>query len=117
MAGPLELGFELSAGARSTWWFTGDDDDGEETVGSAIDYFAEPAQSWWVGGQLLVMGVPMLGASVQRPFDDSPEQREIIERAFRCRVFDRYGSREFSNVAAECERHEGLHIFADLFHV
>lgn len=46
-----------------------------------------------------------------------PQQREVIERAFRCRVFDRYGSREFSNVAAECERHEGLHLFTDLFHV
>jgi phenylacetate-CoA ligase len=28
-------------------------------------------------------------------------------------VFDRYGSREVSVIASECERHEGMHINAD----
>jgi phenylacetate-CoA ligase len=44
-----------------------------------------------------------------------PEQREFIEGFFACPVFDRYGSREFANVAYECEEHNGLHIFNDLF--
>lgn len=46
-----------------------------------------------------------------------PHQREEIEKAFTCRVFDRYGSREFGNVAHECGEHEGLHVFTDLFFV
>ncbi len=36
--------------------------------------------------------------------------RERIERAFGCRVFDRYGSREMGNAAHECEAHTGLHV-------
>jgi phenylacetate-CoA ligase len=43
-------------------------------------------------------------------------QREIIEEAFASPVFDRYGSREFANVANECEEHHGLHVFSDLFY-
>ncbi len=39
-----------------------------------------------------------------------PEFRETIERVFRCRVFNRYGSREVGDIAAECDRHEGLHV-------
>lgn len=46
-----------------------------------------------------------------------PQQRDQIEGFFSCTLFDRYGIREFGNVAHECERHEGLHIFDDLFHV
>lgn len=37
-------------------------------------------------------------------------QRELIESVFGCKVFDRYGCREFSTIAQECERHTGLHI-------
>jgi phenylacetate-CoA ligase len=43
-----------------------------------------------------------------------PGQREAIERFFGCPVFDRYGSREFANVAQECPEHNGLHLFSDL---
>jgi len=39
-------------------------------------------------------------------------QREEIERAFNCPVYNFYGSREVNNVAAECPAHEGLHIFS-----
>jgi len=46
-----------------------------------------------------------------------PHQRELFEKVFDVPVFDRYGSREFSNVAHECARHNGLHIFSDLFYV
>ncbi|MBU0677826.1 MAG: hypothetical protein KJ626_06885 [Verrucomicrobia bacterium] len=38
------------------------------------------------------------------------EMRTCIERVFPVRVFDRYGSREFGPLAAECEAHEGLHL-------
>jgi len=37
-------------------------------------------------------------------------ERAVIEQAFAARVFDRYGSEEVALIAAECERHEGLHL-------
>jgi phenylacetate-CoA ligase len=42
-----------------------------------------------------------------------PWQKEIAERAFSCPVYNRYGCREFGDVAHECERREGLHVNAD----
>ncbi|MFQ5911547.1 MAG: phenylacetate--CoA ligase family protein, partial [Thermoplasmata archaeon] len=39
--------------------------------------------------------------------------RKVISRAFRCPVFDFYGSREVMTIAAECEEHEGLHVTAE----
>jgi phenylacetate-coenzyme A ligase PaaK-like adenylate-forming protein len=43
-----------------------------------------------------------------------PEQtREIIEEAFGCKVFDKYGSREFSGIAYECEAHAGHHVVGE----
>lgn len=39
-----------------------------------------------------------------------PHQREVIESAFGCKVFNRYGCREFGNIAHECPEHKGLHI-------
>lgn len=42
-----------------------------------------------------------------------PAMRQQIEKTFRTVVFDRYGSREVGNVAAECDHHEGLHIFGE----
>jgi phenylacetate-CoA ligase len=45
------------------------------------------------------------------------QQRDQIEGFFSCSLFDRYGIREFGNVAHECETHEGLHLFSDLFYV
>jgi phenylacetate-CoA ligase len=35
--------------------------------------------------------------------------RETIERVFGCKVFDSYGCREISQIATECEAHNGLH--------
>jgi phenylacetate-CoA ligase len=40
-------------------------------------------------------------------------QREAIERAFGCKVFNQYGSREIPNIACEC-RHGGMHVFTDM---
>jgi phenylacetate-CoA ligase len=39
--------------------------------------------------------------------------REFIEKVFCCPVFNRYGSREFGNVAHECAQHQGLHIYTE----
>jgi phenylacetate-CoA ligase len=39
-----------------------------------------------------------------------PFQREVLESVFNCPAFNTYGSREFMLIAAECEKHEGLHV-------
>jgi phenylacetate-CoA ligase len=39
--------------------------------------------------------------------------RRIIEETFGCKVFDKYGSREFSGIAYECEAHEGHHVVGE----
>ena len=39
-----------------------------------------------------------------------PENRTIIEEVFRGKVFDRYGCREVSVIASECDRHIGRHV-------
>lgn len=42
------------------------------------------------------------------------ESRKIIENAFGCQVFDKYGSREFGGgLAYECEHHTGHHLVAE----
>jgi phenylacetate-CoA ligase len=42
-----------------------------------------------------------------------PGQRELLEEAFRGRVFNRYGCREVSVIASECEFHQGMHVNAE----
>lgn len=44
------------------------------------------------------------------------EQREAIEKAFGCKVFNQYGSREIPNIACEC-RHGNLHVFTDMVYL
>ncbi|MFT6733278.1 MAG: phenylacetate-CoA ligase [Polaribacter sp.] len=41
------------------------------------------------------------------------EKRQTIESAFRCKVLNRYGSREVGLIASECKQQKGLHINAD----
>lgn len=41
------------------------------------------------------------------------DQRELIQNAMNCQVFETYGSREFMLIAAECTEHNGLHISAE----
>jgi phenylacetate-CoA ligase len=41
--------------------------------------------------------------------------REIIEKTLGCGVFDKYGSREFSGIAYECEAHAGHHVVAESY--
>lgn len=42
-----------------------------------------------------------------------PGERAVIERAFGCKVTDRYGCEEVGLIACECERHAGLHVNMD----
>jgi phenylacetate-CoA ligase len=41
--------------------------------------------------------------------------REIIQNTLGCGVFDKYGSREFSGIAYECEQHDGHHVVAESY--
>jgi phenylacetate-CoA ligase len=43
-------------------------------------------------------------------------QRELMQRAFGCKVFNQYGCREVPNIAWEC-RHGNMHVFADLVYL
>lgn len=45
------------------------------------------------------------------------EEKSYIEEVFACKVFNRYGCREVSVVASECEAHSGLHICAETLYV
>lgn len=45
----------------------------------------------------------------------SEDTREVIEQAFHAKVFDKYGSREFSGIAHECEAHRGHHVNAESY--
>jgi phenylacetate-coenzyme A ligase PaaK-like adenylate-forming protein len=40
-------------------------------------------------------------------------QRDLVEKAFSCSVYNRYGCREFGDIAQECEKREGLHVNID----
>jgi phenylacetate-CoA ligase len=45
-----------------------------------------------------------------------PKQvRKIIEEQFGAKVFDKYGSREFSGIAYECEHQTGHHVMAESY--
>ncbi|MHB1674810.1 MAG: phenylacetate--CoA ligase family protein [Acidobacteriaceae bacterium] len=42
-----------------------------------------------------------------------PGKRQVLEETFHGKVFNRYGCREVSVIASECEFHSGLHVNAD----
>lgn len=44
-----------------------------------------------------------------------PQVREVIEREFKTTVYDKYGSREFSGIAYECDHHQGHHVVAESY--
>lgn len=46
-----------------------------------------------------------------------PEQRTLLEETFSAKVFNRYGSREVSVLASECDQHTGMHVNADALYV
>jgi phenylacetate-CoA ligase len=41
------------------------------------------------------------------------DDRALLQRVFGCPVFNRYGCREVSVVASECDAHAGLHVMAE----
>ena len=43
----------------------------------------------------------------------SDEDRALIEEVFGAKVFNRYGCREVSVIASECEHHDGMHTMAE----
>ncbi len=45
------------------------------------------------------------------------EMRKVIENAFKCKVLNRYGSREVGLIASECKSQMGLHINIDNLYV
>jgi phenylacetate-CoA ligase len=45
------------------------------------------------------------------------KDRSLLERVFGCPVFNRYGCREVSVIASECEAHRGMHVMAEGLYV
>jgi len=66
-------------------------------------------------GMSLLSGLPagVLKGIISSAQSLPDESRRIIEQAFGCRVFDKYGSREFSGIAYECDAHQGHHVVAE----
>lgn len=56
---------------------------------------------------------PKIGAVMSSAQTLPVGSRKRIEDAFRCRVFDKYGSREFSGIAYECDAHQGHHVVSE----
>lgn len=45
------------------------------------------------------------------------DDRKLLEETFGCPVFNRYGCREVSVIASECDAHTGMHVMAEGIHV
>jgi phenylacetate-CoA ligase len=57
---------------------------------------------------------PLRPRSIQTSAETlGPTQRMLIEDVIGGSVFNRYGSREVSNIAHECNAHEGLHVLVE----
>jgi len=63
----------------------------------------------------LRMPTSLLGVfSTAEMLDD--RQRQLMEQAFGCKVFNQYGCREIPNIACEC-RHGNMHVFTDMVYL
>jgi phenylacetate-CoA ligase len=60
-----------------------------------------------------VTGLPKLKGIISSAQVLPTKSREIIENAFGCKVFDKYGSREFSGIAYESDGHDGHLVVAE----
>jgi phenylacetate-CoA ligase len=47
----------------------------------------------------------------------SPQRRTIYENAFSTEIFNRYSPHEMEGVAFACDRHRGMHVAIDAYHV
>ncbi len=69
----------------------------------------------FVVGEGIKLPHSLLGVySTAEVLDDG--QRQLMQRAFGCKVFNQYGCREVPNIAWEC-RHGGMHVFADMVYL
>ena len=59
--------------------------------------------------------IPSIKAIISSAETLYPWQKDIIEKAFCCPVYNRYGCREFGDIAHECACREGLHINYDRY--
>lgn len=68
---------------------------------------------------LVRSGIPSPKVGVIKPFGGSMtlSMKEAIEKAFGCEVYDTYGCSETGFIACDCPKHEGLHLFMDLYYV
>ena len=68
---------------------------------------------------LLEKGVTPPKVGVIKPFGGSLtyHMKKTISEAFDCEVYDTYGCSETGFIACDCDKHEGLHLFMDLYHV
>ncbi len=65
--------------------------------------------------QRMLMPQTLLGVySTAEVLTDS--QRQLMQQAFGCKVFNQYGSREIPNIACEC-RHGNMHVFTDMVYL
>jgi phenylacetate-CoA ligase len=70
-----------------------------------------PSTLYILGSHLLRCGDRLPMAAVLTSSETlHPVQREVIEEAFQCRVFDFYGLAERVAFAGECQVHDGLHL-------
>ncbi len=60
------------------------------------------------------VSVPAVIVSAETLYEGN---RKLIEEMLHCKVFNRYGAREFGAIAHECSEHNGLHINAESFFV
>jgi hypothetical protein len=74
------LGFDINARSQFNVWFSSEDRDDDEYSGAAINYETEGIQTWKIAGDLKWKGRNFIGGSFERPFHDTPEQREIIKK-------------------------------------
>jgi phenylacetate-CoA ligase len=77
----------------------------------ALDFLARYLKSRGAAFDLGVRPKALMSSAQNLP-DSS---RRLIEEAFGCRVFDKYGAREFSGIAYECAAHNGHHVIAEGF--
>jgi len=68
---------------------------------------------------LIREGAPPPAVGAIKPFGGSltSVMKATIREAFRCDVYDTYGCSEMGFIACDCEKHEGLHLFMDLYHI
>ncbi len=77
---------------------------------SPMEHFAE----YCIDQDLRIPSLKAVICSAEQLFE---HQREIIKKAFDVPVFNRYGCREFADVAQECDEHNGLHVNVERVYV